>query len=105
MLGVNRQLLQGFKKSNTSKGIAESFISMVSILWFQNPLANSILQAEFLKMYASYCTNQAASFEVLNRLKKDRNFGTFMMVTVTIHLLSLKISVLFGSARVPRIRI
>lgn len=64
IVGVNEQLLQAFKKDETTRGIAQAFISL----------------AEFLKMYSGFCSNQAQSFDVINKLKekKDKKFETFL---------------------------
>eukprot|EP01119_Soliformovum_irregulare_P008156 TRINITY_DN2109_c1_g1_i2.p1 TRINITY_DN2109_c1_g1~~TRINITY_DN2109_c1_g1_i2.p1 ORF type:complete len:778 (-),score=215.77 TRINITY_DN2109_c1_g1_i2:139-2472(-) len=64
LLGVNKQLLDGFKKTSTAQSIAESFISV----------------SDFLKMYGTYCSNQSVSFEVISKLKekKDKKFETFL---------------------------
>jgi len=60
LYGVNCQLLELLKKNETPKGIAESFISL----------------ADYLKMYANYCSNQQTSIQTVVRLteKKDKKF-------------------------------
>lgn len=43
------------------------------------------MQADYLKTYAAYCSNQNAAFETLQKLKerKDKQFETFLTVIFT----------------------
>lgn len=62
----------------------------------------TILQAPFLKLYTTYCTNYDQAIQTLVKAKKEPNFATFLetcLKTTTHTLESLLITVV---QRVPR---
>lgn len=64
IIGVNKQLLEAFRHDPTAVGIGKAFCST----------------ADYLKMYAYWCSNQTASFATINALKakKDKKFESFL---------------------------